>query len=87
MYYGRKAINSPLPFLILLLPFDHRVEFDRLLLDVYQRLRVPVNLQLHPAMAVIVDVLVNVGGLYRIRFRTGPFEGPIIVKPPALPAR
>ncbi len=34
---------------------------------------------------VDVHVLVNVDGLWRIRLRSGPFEGPAAAKPPALP--
>ena len=34
---------------------------------------------------VDVDVLVVVDGFWRIRLRSGPFEGPATVNPPALP--
>jgi len=34
---------------------------------------------------IYVDALVNVDGFWRIRLRSGRFEGPVTVKPPALP--
>jgi hypothetical protein len=34
---------------------------------------------------VVADVLVLVNGIYKIRLRIGPFEGPAIVKSSALP--